>query len=72
MAKYELLTQEHLEEILHIASTSSRTPFLDYLEADITPEDHIASMALELLEYRKIHGPLGCDWLENPEPAKTK
>ena len=66
MAKYELLTQEHLEEIQDAASGRSKNVPVD------VSIDHIASMALELLEYRKIHGPLGCDWLENPEPAKTK
>lgn len=51
MAKYELLTKEHLEHFIETVEKAN--------------PDEATSMALELLEYRRAYGPLGCQWLES-------
>lgn len=40
--------------------------------ADFVYPGPIISMALELREYRKLHGPLGVECLATPEPEDTE
>ena len=60
MARYLLLTDDELTEIVQQEGQSDAKPLAHYM----------TSMALELQEYRKIHGPLGCQWLSANEPVK--
>lgn len=64
--KYELLSQELLQGLCDNAANpkTSAENFLDFLDSCTTPHHFVASMSLELLEYRKLYGPLGCTWLE--------
>ena len=51
--KYLLLTTEHIEAIAE--ESPKETP---------AKQDEIVSMAMEVLEYRRAYGPLGCTYLE--------
>lgn len=71
--KYLLLSDEHVQaiaegEVLHTPTHPNHGAY----KASVTRDESI-SMAMELMEYRKIYGPLGCAWLENAEkPEGTK
>ena len=54
MDRYLLLTEDELQEIID----KERLPVM-------ATKHYFLSMALELREYRKIYGPLGCQWLAN-------
>ena len=68
--RYLLLTDDELTEIVQQEGQSDAKP-LAARRVLRRADDYMTSMALELQEYRRIHGPLGCQWLSD-EPVKRE
>lgn len=57
MTKYMLLTTDELDLAVEKPNILFQSNDFDY--------QYAIAMALELKEYRKLCGPLGCIWLDN-------